>query len=92
MKTVHAKSWHAGSTGNHQGIVIDEETGRTVAVTHDAKDGPLVAAAPELLDALRALCDFANAALSGTIHDDTLHVYESKARAAIERAEGQLGR
>ena len=37
-----------------QGLVIEEETGRNVAVTYNPEDARLVAAAPELLDTLRA--------------------------------------
>ena len=48
-------SWYVGKTGNHQGIVIDQSTGRNVAVTYQAADAPLVAAAPELLDTLQAI-------------------------------------
>lgn len=44
------KNWYEGKTGNGQGLVIEEETGRNVAVTYDKKDAPLVAAAPELLE------------------------------------------
>ena len=45
-------SWYVASTGNHQGLVIDEADGRNVAVTYDKKDAPLVAASPKLLAAL----------------------------------------
>lgn len=47
------KHWYESKTGNHQGLVIEEETGRNVAVTYDKADAPLVAAAPALLEALR---------------------------------------
>jgi hypothetical protein len=45
-------NWYTASTGNHQGLVIDEETGRNVAVAYDKKDASLIAAAPALLAAL----------------------------------------
>jgi hypothetical protein len=38
--------------GNHQGLIIDEDTGRNVAVAYDKADAPLIAAAPALLEAL----------------------------------------
>ncbi len=48
------KTWYAKrSAGPGQGLVIEEETGRNVAVSYDEKDTPLLAAAPELLAALR---------------------------------------
>ncbi len=49
------ETWYVGKTGNHQGLVISEADGRNVAVTYDSKDAPLVASAPALLEALRAL-------------------------------------
>ena len=51
METKTLKRWYEGKTGNHQGLVIEEETGKSIAVTYDKKDAPLIAAAPELLEA-----------------------------------------
>ena len=48
------KNWYAGGTGD-QGTVIEESAGRTVAVTYQASDAPLAAAAPALLQLLRAI-------------------------------------
>lgn len=47
------KTWRAVGTGNHQGLIVDDETGRNVAVAYDKADAPLLAAAPALLSALR---------------------------------------
>ena len=45
--------WYVGNNSNDsQGLIIDENTGRNVAVSYDAKDAALIAAAPELLAAL----------------------------------------
>ena len=41
-------NWYEASTGNHQGLVSEEGTGRDVAVTYDKADAALVAAAPRL--------------------------------------------
>jgi hypothetical protein len=51
MTTTKTKDtqWYAAKTGNHQGLVIEEGTGRNVAVAYDKKDTPLLAAAPALL-------------------------------------------
>lgn len=47
-------SWYAGNHGcGHQGTVICEQTGRTIAVVYDSDDTDLLAAAPVLADALR---------------------------------------
>lgn len=49
----------------------------------------LIASAPELLTALESLIEFAHAALSGTVHADTLQNYEAIARAAIARVKNR---
>lgn len=43
--------YYVGKTGNHQRLIIEEATGRNVAVVYDEKDAPALAAAPELLAA-----------------------------------------
>lgn len=51
-------NWYAKTTGyerNGQGIVIDEKTGETIAVTYDAKYATPIAALPELIVALESL-------------------------------------
>ena len=45
-------NWYTGKGSGGQGTVIEETTGRTVAVAYDEKDAPLLASAPELLAAL----------------------------------------
>ena len=52
MDVEETGNWYESSTGNHQGLVIEEGTGKTIAVAYDKKDAPLIAAAPDLL----ALC------------------------------------
>ena len=45
--------WYVGNNSNDsQGLIIEENTGRNVAVSYDPKDAALIAAAPELLAAL----------------------------------------
>ena len=46
-------NWYASPTGNHQGLVIDEATGDNIAITYKKENAPLVAAAPDLLNALK---------------------------------------
>jgi hypothetical protein len=53
-------NWYASNTGNDQGLVIEEDTGRNVAVTYDKADAPLVAAAPALLLTARAYIELAD--------------------------------
>lgn len=78
-------SWYAKkSSGTGQGLVIEENTGRTVAVAYDEKEAPLLAAAPELLaaleDALESLSRLKDA------HDAYRVTCISQARAAIAKA------
>ena len=49
------KTWNAGRTCSDQGLIIEEETGRTIAVAYNNENTALLAAAPELLAALEAL-------------------------------------
>lgn len=51
MKT-KASGWYAARGSGGQGIVIEEGTGRNVAVTYEEKDAPLAAAAPEMAELL----------------------------------------
>jgi hypothetical protein len=51
--------WHESKTGNHQGLII-AETGENIAVAYDEKDAPIIAAAPDMLAALKALLNAAN--------------------------------
>ena len=45
-------NWYAKETSGGQALVIDEDTGRNVAVAYSAEDAPLLASAPLLLEAL----------------------------------------
>jgi hypothetical protein len=49
--------WHEAKSGNHQGLVVDEETGANIAVTYDKAHAQLVAKAPRLRDACRAVVE-----------------------------------
>lgn len=58
-KIMTTTTYYHKPSSNDQGTIIDEQTGRTVAVVYDAKDAPLLAAAPALRDALQRLADAA---------------------------------
>jgi hypothetical protein len=79
-------SWYEAKTGNDQGLVIEEETGRNVAVTYDKADARLVAAAPELLDRLIEAADYIDDQ-GDEKDDDELH-FINELRAAIAKALG----
>ena len=53
MNTWYAKTINKDSA-HEQGLIIDENTGANIAITLDPKDAILAAAAPELLEALKA--------------------------------------
>jgi hypothetical protein len=77
----NTRTWYEASTSGDQGLVIEETTGRSVAVAYDKADAVLIAAAPELLNALEYLIRV----------DDELE-YESavkQAREAIAKAKGE---
>ena len=91
--------WYVGKTGNHQGLVIEEGTGRNVAVAYDKQDAPLLAAAPELLEALKEM-DRAHAVMCEAIPHGKFPTakleaagvpsgFMSRVHAAIAKATGQ---
>lgn len=54
--------WYAKNAGNdYQGLVIDEQTGRNVAVAYDKEDATLLSLAPELRDCLQFFVEAAEA-------------------------------
>lgn len=84
--------WYAKKAGNDfQGIVIEEATGRTVAVSYEAHDAALLAAAPDLLLAITRLADIAVAPPGWSVaeHSLSLSVAIKSASAAIAKAKGE---
>lgn len=53
MNTQHTKGpWIGQKFSNDQGLVYSESTGKNIAVCYDTKNADLIAAAPDLLEAL----------------------------------------
>lgn len=50
---IKLNTWYVSSTGNHQGLIIDESTGENIAVTYDKKHAPLIAESPNMLKLLK---------------------------------------
>jgi hypothetical protein len=75
--------WHKCNTSNDQGLIIQENTGENIAVTYEAKNAALVAAAPELLEACKAAL---SALESHQAYDKDMRPV---LRAAISLAEGE---
>lgn len=48
-------TWHSQTISADQGLIIDDETGRNVAVSYDVKDAKLIAAAPAMFELLEML-------------------------------------
>ena len=84
-----SKHWYEANTGNHQGLVVEEETGKNIAVTYDKQDAALCAAAPELLEALKAaLVDYEDLVIDGEMEDwRSESIYRFK--AVVAKAEGR---
>lgn len=68
-----------GGDPHNQGLIIEEQTGRTVAVSYDGKDAPLIAAASEMIQALRDIIDL-------TFSNDYPLVKERMIRSIADRA------
>jgi len=81
--------WYTSNTAT-QGLIIEEETGRTIAVSYDKADAELIASAPDLLDALRCCLDDLEGAIDliGEV-PDCVHSSVYEARKAIAEAEGE---
>ena len=47
--------WYESNTGNHQGLIIAEDTGENIAVSYDKINARLISAAPEMLEALKKI-------------------------------------
>lgn len=88
MKT--AQSWYSPKSSNHQGTIVSEPDGRTVAVAYDKADAPLLAAAPLLLNTVILLLHQLEA-IECPATKDGLEICEAraKARAAIFQAKGE---
>lgn len=94
MKHTPAK-WSVAQTGNHQGLIVEENTGKNIAVAYDKKNAVLLSIAPELYEAMlaiwaRVVGEFDHPALvaygplSETISEDVLAIAE----AALTKVEG----
>jgi hypothetical protein len=79
-------SWYHKPESQGQGIIICEKTGRNVAVVYDEKDSLVIAAAPDLLEALHQCLPLVDAHRSAALGEGDLAAMN--ARAAIAKATG----
>lgn len=49
------ENWYQAKTSNGQGLIVEEKTGRNVAVTYDEKDAPRIVEAVNNFDAMLEL-------------------------------------
>ena len=77
--------WYESGTGNHQGLVISRSTSANVAVAYDKKDARLIAAAPEMLEALLIVQDRIDRGWFPWIRPDD--VWPNAVASAIAKAE-----
>lgn len=83
-KTAHTPGWYVANTSSHQGLIIDENAGETIAIAYDKANAPLIAAAPDLLEALKLAMPYVEDCNSLTMeHADQMW-------AAIAKVEGQI--
>jgi len=80
-------------SGPHQqGLIISENDGRNIAATYDSKDARLIAAAPQMLEALRAaleaMGDTYDARDAAGTEGEQLHNQITEAIAAATGEEG----
>lgn len=74
--------WYVASTGNHQGLVIDEETSDNIAVAYDKANAALIAAAPALYEALKRL---------QSVVRDEYHLLDIRKRPSLCLADTEAG-
>lgn len=46
-------NWHSRNSGNGQALVIEEETGKNIAVAYDEENGDILASAPLAISLLK---------------------------------------
>jgi len=52
----HTKGpWYEASTGNHQALIVAEDTGENIAVAYDKKNAAIIASVPDMLEACEAI-------------------------------------
>ena len=91
-------AWYAKGGSGGQGLVIDKDTGRNIAVAYDVKDATLLAAAPKLHCVLSRLAEkskqinnLQHAGIKVTAADwSDLHQIANEAQSIIHETEENL--
>ena len=84
-------NWTGQATSSDQGLIIDDETGKNIAVAYDTKHTNLIAAAPNLLYKIKALMERAaqDAETYAPNGNEPIWAYIADAADAITAAEEQ---
>ncbi len=80
--------WYKARMGNDsQGLIVEEKTGRNVAVSYDVKDAHLVAAAPEMYEAITDFLRYAENGKHPSLANYLHTTAGAKMKASIENVE-----
>jgi hypothetical protein len=82
-------AWYVASTGNDQGLIVEEQTGKSIAVSYNKEDAPLIAAAPELLEGLKAVLEVIKQGNQLDVDHDCIWIAELIARAEATNTVGK---
>jgi hypothetical protein len=80
------KWYNASHKESTQGLIIEEETGRNVAVSYDVKDTELIAAAPELLDVVIKFMELTDVDDIRNIDGEVLYNVRNLALSVMDKA------
>lgn len=83
--------WYGKEQGgpHNQALVVSEQDGRNVAVCYDARDMPLIAAAPDLLAALEEIANTDTEGFGILDFGVSCSHFIAVAKAAIAKAKGE---
>jgi hypothetical protein len=82
-------NWYAKDVSGHQALVIEEDTGRSVAVAYDKRDAALLAAAPKLRDELTKWVEWHESPTMANEKGITWMDILKSARSVLQEAEKQ---
>ena len=83
--------WYTASTRNHQGLIVEEETGENIAVSYKKEDANLIASAPDLLEAHNNVIGYIDLGVKQGVFENTPELKTIKATSlkAINKAKGE---
>jgi K+/H+ antiporter YhaU regulatory subunit KhtT len=81
-----ARNWYESNTGNHQGLIIEEETGKNIAVTYEKEHAALIVRAVNSHDELTASLEEILQCLMERVNFENLSEDEQEAVRDAENA------